>query len=540
MKKYIVSILSMLIVSVSFAEIQLPKIFADNMVLQRAKPLKFWGKASPNAKVEVEFSSIRKSTIADANGDWNVLFAPLNTLATPQKMDFYENGNLSKTINNILVGEVWVLGGQSNMSWPLLPTIGGKQAVKRASKYSNIRCFKNSKNCLPEEIKNLKLGYFEMLSLCQSEMADAPQKDYSQDWKWETSADAKNAELWSAIGFYFAEGLREKLDVPVGIIMVSLGGSPMVAWIPEKNMGKNKLLKTKWNVFKKQRDKWVKEGGYEKAVAQYQQQVLGNPRVRAGKRIAGGWRVYLPPSKLTHIGHSSTPCYNFNAKVAPLNGLSVAGILWYQGESDCGVKKPEDFKCQLLAVIESWRELFGNVPFIQAQLSSYGKGKNWASVRDVQLRTAIEQAGVFCVNTIDVGAEKDVHPRDKKTVADRMVRTAFAEIYNGDRTGAFSPSMKSVEYNGDVAKVYFDHYDGVIEMRGEPRGFKVRVNGKWQKANASIKNNILEIRSLDGSKIEGVSYLWEQCPMDKVCLFTKDSLPVFPFFHMKGNGERLQ
>lgn len=537
MKKYIALIISILAISVSYAEIKLPKIFSDNMVLQRAKPLKIWGKASPNAKVQVEFSRIKKSAVADANGEWQVEFAPLNTLTTPQKMDFYENGSLSKTINNILVGEVWVLGGQSNMSWPLLPTTEGKKAVAKAPKYSDIRCFKNSKSCLPDEIKNAKLGYFESLSLCQSQMAEKPQKDYSDPWQWETTANSKNVELWSGIGYHFAESLRKKLGVPVGIIMVSLGGSPMSAWIPEKNMNKNNVLKTKWNVFKKQRDKWLAEGGYEKAVAEYKQKVLDNPRVKAGKRIAGGWRVYLPPSKLTHIGHSSTPCYNFNAKVAPLDGLSVAGILWYQGESDCSVKKSEDFKCQLLAVIESWRELFGNVPFIQAQLSSYGKSKNWARIRDVQLRTAIEQAGVFCVNTIDVGDEKDVHPRNKKTVAERMVRTAFAEIYNGDRTGAFSPSLKSVEYRGDIAKVSFDHYGAVIEMRGEPRGFKVLVNDKWQDAKVSIKNNILEMKSLDGSKIEGVSYLWEQCPMDKVCLFTKNGLPVFPFFYQNGIGE---
>lgn len=533
MRKYITLFFSILAVTVSYAEIKLPKIFSDNMVLQRAKPLKIWGYSAPNANVCVEFSGIKQSGKANAQGEWSVEFPPLNTLNTPQQMNFYENGNLSKSINNILVGEVWVLGGQSNMSWPLMPTVGGEEAVKRAPKYSDIRCFKSSVSCLPQEISKLKLGYFERLSLCQSEMAEKPQRDYSQGWAWETSANTKNAELWSAIGFYFAEGLREKLGVPVGIIMVSLGGSPMVAWIPEKNMQKNKILKAKWGVFKKQHTEWLKNGGYEKAVAEYQK-ILDNPNVRAGKRLkTGGWRAYLPPSKLTHIGHSSTPCYNFNAKVAPLNGLSVAGILWYQGESDCGKTTTEQFECQLLTVIESWRELFGNVPFIQAQLSSYGKSKNWMPARQAQLKTAIENSGIFCVNTIDVGDKNDVHPRDKKTVADRMVRTAFAEIYSGDRNSAFSPSMKSVEYQNNLAKVNFDSYDATLEMRGKPKGFMVLSNGQWKDATAKLKNNALFIESLDGSQIEGVSYLWEQCPIEKVCLYNKEGLPVFPFMHQK-------
>ena len=529
MRKFIGLLISIVAVSTSYAEIKLPRIYSDNMVLQRAKPLKIWGHSSPKADVMVEFTNIKKSAKANDNGEWIVEFPPLNTLSSPQKMSFFENGKFSKAINNILVGEVWVLGGQSNMSWPLKPTTDGDQALKRAPKYTNIRCFTNSVSCLPKEIANAKLGYFEKLSLHQSEMAEKPQKDFSQGWGWETSANPQDVELWSAIGYYFAEGLVDKLDVPVGIIMVSLGGSPMVAWIPEKNMQKNKLLKAKWGVFKKQRDAWLKEGGYEKALAEYKEKVLDNPRVKEGKRIAGGWRAYLPPSKLTHIGHSSTPCYNFNAKVAPLTNLSVAGVLWYQGESDCGRTTIEQFQSQLLVVIESWRELFGNIPFIQAQLSSYAKSKNWMPARQAQLKTAIEQAGVFCVNTIDVGDKKDVHPRNKKAVADRMLRTAFAEIYSGDRNSAFSPSMKSVEYEGNVAKVSFDSYDAILELRGTPKGFMVLSNGTWKDASAKLKGSVLYVSSLDGTKVDGVSYLWEQCPMDKVCLYNKVGLPVFPF-----------
>ncbi len=527
--KKILPLIFALILSVSaFGEITLPKIFSDNVVLQRSKPLKFWGKASANAEVAVELVGVKRSTKADFNGDWRLEFPPQNCTKKPVQLLIYENGKLSKTVKNLLIGEVWILGGQSNMSWPICYTTEWKKIQKREGEFSNIRCFKKSDMGLPNYLKKTGLGAFEKSTLQSRDIARTPQKDYPDGYAWELATN-KNMNLWSAIGLHFADELSKRLDIPVGVILTSIGGSAMYTWIPQKDMDKIPFLKNTWLEFEKQLPAWD-NGGYDEAVKDYHKR-MSSPLVMNGGRPKGKSSGYfMHPSKASPLHPSKTPCGNFNAKVAPLKNFPVAGVLWYQGEADVLGESAKVFKEQFLLLVKSWRELFGEIPFIQTQLSSFGYGQKWPTVRDAQLKAALETKSVYAVCSIDGGEEKNVHPNAKKLVADRMIMTAFGEIYGDANKGAFSPNMKKVQYDGASAKVFFDLYGSSLEMRGKPRGFIVLANGKWSPAEVEIvKGTSLLLKSSDGSRIDGVSYLWKAYPQDDVCVYNKQGLPLFPF-----------
>ncbi len=532
MKKIFALILASLLAASSFGEITLPKLFSDNVVLQRSKPLKFWGKASPNAEVVVELVGVKKSAKADSNGDWSLDFPPQNCTKNPTQLLVYENGNLSKTVKNVLIGEVWILGGQSNMSWPISYTTEWKKMLGRIGDFSKIRCFKNSELGLPSHLKKVGMGDFERSTVQSRHIARTPQKDYPDGYSWEVPTP-NGMKLWSAIGLHFADELSKRLDVPVGVILTSIGGSAMHTWIPQKDMDKIPFLKNTWDSFEKQLPAWD-NGGYDAVVDDYHKRMSSSLVKNGGRPKGSNSGYFMHPSKASPLHPSKTPCGNFNAKIYPLKDFSVAGVLWYQGEADVLGESAKVFEEQFLLVVKTWRELFGEIPFIQAQLSSFGYGQKWPSVRAAQLKAALENKSVYAVCTIDGGEEKNVHPNAKKLVADRMIRTAFGEIYGGEKDGAFSPNMKKVQYDGAKAEVLCELYGSSLEIRGEARGFYVLTKGKWSPADVEIKKGTsLILKSRDGARIDGVYYLWKAYPQDEVCVYNKQGLPLFPFRNLR-------
>ncbi len=516
------------------AEIKTPRAISDGMVLQREKPVKIWGWSEPNAEVEVRFGGKIKRSRADGSGAWNVIFEPMEASGTPREMEFFENGRLSKKISDILVGEVWVLGGQSNMSWPLLPTEGGEAAAARAD-YPSVRCFRQGRQFLPDVYLDKKFGMFEKNSLCSLALSRTPQKDSPEGSSWE-KASPESVPLWSAIGFYFAERLAADLKVPVGLLFTSLGGSPMIAWMPESAAAGNPYLKKRAESFSKAMKEWD-SGGYEMAAKKHLKKISDRKEAIAKAKLAGkkirqeAYRYYLPPSKDSPYAHSSTPFYNFNAKVAPLSGYAVRGILWYQGESDANGPAAENFEGQLETLIAAWRKCFGDssLPFIQAQLSSYGRGKNWPRVRDAQLGVSQRKQNVYTVCTIDVGDKNDVHPRNKSAVAERMEKIALSEVYGDASVYPFSPVFKCAKLSGGRAEVVLETFGRKVEMSGNAGGFEILSGEKWTPAKAVLEGSTIVFESDGGRVIDGVRYLWSAFPQNDACIRNIDGLPLFPF-----------
>ncbi len=517
MKKYFYAIAVLSAAIPLFGKIEMPKVFSDNMVLQRNADAKIWGTSEPNATVEVQFKGQKKSAKADGKGNWSLRLDKMPADKTPNKMTVFENGKADKTIENILVGEVWVLGGQSNMEWSLRATTDAKAAIKRADSNKNIRYFKQDGQAY----------------------ARTPQKDSPEGSQWQCCS-SKTAVGWSAVGYYFAEKVAEKLDVPVGLLYTALGATQMIMWVEESAVEKNPQMKAHWERFKKELAAYD-EAAYQKELAKWNAEKAEYDKQNAILKKQGKplkwfpWDRRRPPSRVSPKAAFFTPVFNYNAKVAPLRGYTVRGTLWYQGEGDAGSESVEKFESQMKLVISEWRKYFDNpeMPFIMAQLSSFADKSNWAYAREAQLKTANDVPHVFTIPTLDRGMEKDIHPKDKTTVGVRMANMALSQVYGEKCVKPFAPQFKSAEYDGDTATVRIETNGVPVSLKGEAKGFEVRSNGKWGEASATLGGCKLSVKSKDGSKIDGVRYLWESCPLDEICIYNADGLPLFPFSNDK-------
>ena len=497
----------------TFAEIRMPKIFSDFMVLQRGEPVKIWGLSAPNAKIKVVFNGIERTADASKNGRWALTLDKMPACNTPREMSVYENGKKEKIIKNILVGEVWVVGGQSNMQFRVGNSNDANNAIKRAKKLSTLRCFMQDSQAI----------------------AKTPQFDSPQGARWQ-NAHLANIEAWSAVGFYFGEHINKLLDVPVGLIHTPLGATPMVAWLDESAVKKNPYTKKCWEEFKKLAESYD-SAAYQKALSEFNG-LRKNLAAENSKRKAKGLPTKkLPwdkrePNAISPVQNFKSPVYNYNAKIAPLAGYGVRGTIWYQGESDSFEPSVSHFETQCKLLISEWRRYFNScaMPFIMAQISSYKHTKgNWPKARKAQFETAKTMNNVYIVPTIDKGESLDIHPHDKTSVGIRMAKIALLQVYGNKSEKSFAPNLKSVKYSGNTAEVFIENYGSNIILKGIERGFEVLVGNKWIVAKAKLMNNKIIVRSDDETEIRGIRYLWSNCPLDDICIFNDAGLPMFPF-----------
>lgn len=516
-----------------FADLTLPAIFNHNMVLQREKPVNIWGTAEPNANVEVSFQSQKKSTKADKDGNWNIALDEMKTLKRGENLRILENakvGNLKSdiTFKNVVVGEVWLLAGQSNMEWTLNKTTDFNNAKARAN-YPLMR--------------EIQVPSFVISS--------APQKDLPTDtiaWR-ETTPDV--IASYSGVGFYFAELLMKDLDVPVGLIYTPMGGSNIRAWIADSQMAKVPFLKKYSDDFKDvMRDFDCEKFVYELALKKYEKDLKDgkNPKkpelqkkTYSGKPISwkvGDYAKSVKPCPLSDRSMQETPSGIFNAKISPIVGFSMRGVLWYQGESDSFGTSLESFADQMKLMVTSWREAWkdASIYFYQVQLTSFSTGWNFAQARIEQYKSAKALPNGGIVNIVDIGEEKNIHPHNKTDVGKRLKMAVMRDIFGDKKIQNNMVTFDNVSYLDDAAILSFSGKDANRSFfcKGEPRGFDVKIKGKWVKAPfVEIIDNKVVIHSADNSKIEGVRYLFKNWANDYVCLFLNPDMPVFPMLDEK-------
>ena len=507
---------SALFASGVFAEIKMPKIFGDNMMLQAGKPVKIWGSADPNAEVSVKFGDCEKSVKASDDGSWAVRLSSMRPDKNPKELVVFENGKEGKRIKNVLVGEVWVLGGQSNMEWKLIPTTDGEAAAKRAN-YPIFRCFQQDGRS----------------------MAEVPQKDFPDGAKW-VECTPKTAPSFSGVGFYFAEKLMKDLDVPVAVIYTPLGATSMACWIPEKDMSACCALKKQFDKFKKESagyDYKKALGEHKKKIAEFDAKVA-KAKAKGQNVPSVPWDFRIAPNEFSPWKFFWIPAYHYNAKVAPLDGFAVRGVLWYQGESDSTSWMLDNYQRQFEILISAWRELLqdDDLPFIFVQLASHGTGSDWAETRWAQYNTAKDVENVFMANIIDLGEEKDIHPRNKTDVGLRLEKIALRDVYGVKGLYPYGPMFKMVRYTPKGAEVVYDLDGRKLVGKGDPRGFEVKIAGEWKPAKAELVGKRVIVNPADaekGAKIEGVRYLWKKWALPDVWLFNDQGLPALSFIAEK-------
>ena len=507
----------------------LSNIFGNNMILQRDKPVSIWGWAKPDSKITVTFANQKKDTVTDKGGNWLVSLAPMPANDKPQNLIVTGGDQLAKTIkfNNILVGDVWICSGQSNMAWKVCHSEGFKQ-----------------------EIKNANRPLIRQITI-QLDNADLPKKNIFRR-KWYICTP-KNFEGFSAVGYYFAVKLQEELKIPIGIISSSWGGSRIEPWIPK--LGYYKYLKKKQ--FAQREIKMLELIDVTKKAGKNASYTYLNKLEKwiesARKKIKKGKNPDIQPTKITLNNHLSTPTRIYNGMIAPLIKYSIRGVIWYQGESNEGCKD-DAYYYQMHALVKSWRDVFkqGNFPFYWVQLASFqqdlkkpsGKGYSFANIRNQQ-RRALDIPNTGMAVTIDIGARKNIHPPNKKDVGLRLAQCALAKEYNKKIIHSGPLYKKHVVKNNKIIIYFTNIGKGLMiakkegskpakrNSNGELKTFSISdKNGKWAWAKAVINGNTVIVSSPDIKNPVDVNYAHFGYP-NEANLYNKNGLPAAAFSSVK-------
>lgn len=486
------------------AEIKLPAIIGDNMVLQQKQANPIWGWDTPGTEVKVTFAGQTKTAKAGADGKWTVKLDAVPANAKPATMSIA--GTNKVELKNILVGEVWICSGQSNMQWTVAQSYDGDLEIATA-KFPNIR----------------------LISVPQVGTQE-PQNDFKGAW---AECSPANVGEFSGVGFFFGRTLHQTLDVPVGLIDNAWGGSAAEAWVRRDVLEKDARFKTLM-------DGWVareKDLSSEAAKKRYETALAGwKKRAEEAKAKKAEFRERAPQSPQQQLSGNSRPGNIYNGVLLPTIGYGIKGAIWYQGESNAS--RAYEYGYLFPLMITHWRDEWkqGDFPFYWVQLADFKAEQplpgdsDWAELRESQTKTqnAIKNGGQAVI--IDIGEGRDIHPRNKRDVADRLVRLALAKDY-GVKIPHRSPEYKSIEIQGNKAIVTLDTFGSSLYTFDvtEVKGLAVcGEDKKWVWATGKLLGaDKIEVTAPGVAKPVAVRYAWSDNP---VCnLFSKEGLPVTPF-----------
>ncbi len=485
------------------AELKLPAIIGDHMVLQQKQANPIWGWDAPGTEVKVTLGAQTKTAKAGADGKWTVKLDPLPASAKPAKLVI--EGSSRREIEDVLVGEVWMCSGQSNMAFQVGRDWNGDIEALSA-KLPNLRL-----------ISVPRVGVQEL------------QDDFKGQWEASTPENSKN---FSAVGFFFGRYLHEILGVPVGLIDNAWGGSAAEAWVRRDTLEKDprfQSLMASWKQRETQLASPETKAKFEAALAAWQDKVKE-------AKVAGTRPPRRPVSPQQILGGQSRPGNIFAGVVHPTLGYGIKGVIWYQGESNAG--RAWDYRTLFPFMIEQWRAEWGqgDFPFYWVQLADFKQEKEqpedaqWAELREAQTKTlSLPNTGEAVI--IDLGEGNDIHPRNKHDVAARLVRWALAKDYGFDNIDPQSPTYASVAFEGNKAVLTFSHVGAglrTMDIR-EVEGFAICGEDKvWHWAEAKITAlDKIEVWSADVPAPVAVRYAWADNPVCNV--FSRDGLPMTPF-----------
>ena len=468
----------------------LDPIYQSHMVLQQGKPVPVSGSCTSAKPITVTFGNQKvQATIKD--NKWVAQLKPMGVNATGQELHVVQ-GNDEIVLKDVLVGEVWLASGQSNMEWRLDQT-GDKAALSEAelplSRFFHAAPLVHVRKPVYTDENERKLNAGEMY-----------------DGAWLVNNPA-NRRRMSAVGWYFGKELQEKLGVPVGVVHVSLGGSEMLAWMPE----------------------YIVEQNHQDCQQPNWQE---SKRMSVWARSRGALNTGNNPKAM----HPYKPSYLFNTGIAPWVNFPIAGVIWYQGESDAEINDSKHNIQLLKDLITSWRTVFHSpkLPFIMVQLPRIKDTTPirayWAEFREVQQKVADELPQVYCSVTMDLGTTSaDVHPPRKIEVGGRMAAIAATQVYGKKGIPYTGPVFKSLEKKGKDVLVRFDHAEGLKTVNGNPpAGFEVSEDGKtYVAAEAKLTEKGVLLSQPEGKKIKYVRYAW--FVFMEPNLVNQDGLPTAPF-----------
>jgi sialate O-acetylesterase len=500
------------------AALELPAVFGDHMVLQRGLAVPVWGWADPGAMVTVRFAAKQRTPSADASGFWMTRLDPPEGNVHPQTLEVSCGADML-SINDVLVGDVWICSGQSNMEWSVEASANAKEEVAAAD-HPQLRLF-NVEGHVTSPI---------------------PEKDVNGRWM---PCSPESVGKFSAVGYYFGRELLARTKVPVGLIGTNWGGTRVEPWTPPAGFRKVPELRE----LSRQVDAF--DPGTEAGKATwdgYLGQVAG--WLEASRRSLSDGRPVSAPPRMPGFTQGHEPTAIYNAMVAPLVPFGVRGAIWYQGESNAG--EGEAYFHKLRALVEGWRSVWDqgdSFPFYfyvvqlanfqQAQQAPEG-GDGFARVRDGQKKVlTLPHTGLAVIT--DIGDANDIHPRNKQDVGRRLARWALRDVHR-QAVEVSGPMFREMKVEGNQVRLLFDHPGGGLTAGRKnglepfealpgapPKGFAIAgEDRRWHWAEARIDVESILLSSPEVAKPVAVRYAWAGNP-DQANLYNMAGLPAVPF-----------
>jgi sialate O-acetylesterase len=477
----------------------LPAVFSDHMVLQRGMPVPVWGTAVPGAEVFAKLAGQSASTKADEKGCWRIDL-PALTAGGPFKLEVTAKG-ANRSFSDVLVGEVWLCSGQSNMDFTLAST------AKRS--FSGVTDWKN-------EVAAANHPQLRMFT-AEWTLREQPQREVAGKWSVCTPESAGD---FSAVAYYFGLALHQELEVPVGLVTCAFGASTIESWVRAETLQAHPQFEGLLKTFDTKRTAFRDN---PKAFEDY------------GTQLAKMNNNGRAPKNPDPVQDQHNPFVLHNGMIAPIVPYALRGAIWYQGESNLNTRHlyPDLQK----ALIGDWRELWKNpgMPFYFVQLAAYkdpskdpAGGGQIAEMREAQARSlAIPHTGMAV--TIDVGDAKDVHPRNKRDVGKRLARLALCKTY-GKSGVPNGPVFRDASIRGSRMHLSFDHAGGgLVSKDGPLRGFAIAgADGKFTHADAIVKHDEVIVSSPDIARPACVRYAWADNP-EGANLYSAAGFPAAPF-----------
>jgi sialate O-acetylesterase len=479
------------------ADVKPHGLFSDNMVLQQKMKVPVWGTADDGEEVTVQLGT-RKATATAKDGRW---LATLDDLPAGGPYEMTIQGKNTVKLKNVLVGEVWIASGQSNMEWPISRSADPEKTIAGSSN-PMIRLY-----TVPHRV------------------SAQPETDVVGSWK---VCGPETSHNFSAVAYHFAKDLQKELNVPIGIIQTTWGGTPAQAWTRLQVLQDKPLLAGTLQRYE------LAKLNYPNAVKNYETAAAKHKETAAKAKAEGKPAPPAPNRPQNPEVGSHRPAGLYNGMIAPLIPFAFRGAIWYQGESNAG--NAFEYRTLFPAMIQNWRDDWGqgDFPFLFVQLAPFLKinkepmESNWAELREAQLLTTTKLPNTAQAVITDVGAEDDIHPIWKEPVGQRLALAAKALAY-GQKVIYSGPTYEGMKVEGNKIILSFQHVgSGLVAQGGPLAGFTIAgEDRKFVNAMAELQDDKVVVWSPSVSKPVAVRFGWANYPV--VNLWNKEKLPASPF-----------
>lgn len=465
------------------ADFRLGSPISDHMVLQREKPVAVWGWADPGESVTVAFAGQSKSVAVDADGKWRLQLDPIQASAESRSLVVTGQGGHRLEVKDVLVGEVWLGSGQSNMAMTVQAS-NNFDAEKAAAVYPLIRHYQES-----------------------STHSEKPEPEGKGVWK---ACAPETVGGFSAVLYFFGREIHREVGVPVGLVNTSVGGTPIESWVSAETQSSDPETKA---VFDAQTKNHLSFDAV-KAAETYQKQ-LADWKVATEKATAA--KTGLPRKPTDPVAmrkFKGGPAGLYNGKVVNLAPYTLRGMLWYQGEGNAG--NPGIYEKQLSQLVTSWRALWQDeVPFAWVQLPNYrdSVSESWPRIRESMMKVLVLPKTGMAV-TLDIGDPLDIHPKNKQDVGKRLSFWALETVYGRKVAATSGPLPSGSKVENAALRISLKHADGLKTRDGAaPRGFLIAGSDRvWKKAVGRIEGTEVVVSSAEVPAPVAVRYAWAENP----------------------------